>query len=138
MSDVSVEVQWDEGMRFEAAGRGGVPIVVDGDARAGPSPVESLLISLASCMAADVVDILAKMRVPIRALAVRAEGDRWPDPPRRYTAIRLTYEAEGVPEPDVGKLQRAVDLSRDTYCSVLHTLHPDLDLTIRVEAGQDT
>jgi uncharacterized OsmC-like protein len=28
-----------------------------------------------------------------------------------------------------------VDLSRDKYCSVLHTLHPDLDVSIRIEAS---
>jgi len=30
-------------------------------------------------------------------------------------------------------VDRAVDLSRDKYCSVLHTLRPDLELDIQVE-----
>jgi putative redox protein len=66
---------------------------------------------------------------------VRAEGYRRSEPPRRFTAIRLTYRARGVPEADREKLQRAVDLSRETYCSVLHTLQPDLDLDILIEHG---
>jgi putative redox protein len=136
VSDVQVEARWEEeGLRFEAMGRSGVPVLVDGDGAAGPSPVETLLVGLAACMGADVVEILAKMRVPLAGLTVRAEGDRRPEAPRRYTAIRLTYRASGVPEDDEAKLQRAVDLSRDAYCSVLHSLRPDIDLSIRIEAG---
>lgn len=134
MSDVSVAVRWDQALRFEATGGGGVPTVVDGDGAAGASPVESVLIALASCMAADVVDLLNKMRVPFSGLAVSAEGDRRPEPPRRYTAVRLLYEVDGVAPASRDKLQRAVDLSREKYCSVLHTLRPDLDLSVRIEA----
>lgn len=135
MSDIAVEVEWDRELRFSARGRGGASVVVDGGGDAGPSPMESLLIALASCMGIDVVDMLGKMRVPFDGLAVRAEGDRRPEPPRRYTAIRLIYETEGVAEEARAKLQRAVDLSRDKYCSVLHTLQPDVDLTVHVELG---
>lgn len=135
MSDVAVEVRWDHDLRFETVGRSGVTAIVDGAGEVGSSPVESLLIALASCMAADVVELLNKMRVPFGGLSVTAEGDRRADPPRRYTAVRLLYRAEGVPADAHPKLQRAVDLSRETYCSVLHTLQPDLDLTIRIEAS---
>jgi putative redox protein len=135
MSDMSVAVHWDGELRFEAMGRGGVPVVADGDGVAGPSPMELLLIGLAGCMGVDVVDILKKMRVPLDGLVVRAEGDRRTEPPRRFTAVRLIYQARGVPDQDRDKLQRAVDLSRDTYCSVLHTLQPDLDLTVQIELG---
>lgn len=130
-----MEVRWEEGLRFEATGGNGVPVVVDGGGGAGPSPMESLLIALASCMGIDVVDMLTKMRVPIESLSVRAEGDRRPEPPRRYTAIRLSYETRGVGEDARDRLQRAVDLSRDKYCSVLHTLQPDVDISIQVDAG---
>lgn len=135
MSDAAVEVRWEGALRFETAGRGGVPLVVDGDAVAGPSPMEMVLMGLAGCMGVDVVDILRKMRVPLTGLTVRAEGDRRPDPPRRYTAVRLTYQTEGIAEADRSKLRRAVDLSREQYCSVLHSLQPDLDFNIRIEGG---
>jgi len=135
VSDTVVEVRWDEELRFQATGRGDVGVVADSDGAAGPSPMELLLMGLASCMGVDVVDILQKMRVPITGLAVRAEGDRRPEPPRRFTRIRLTYRVAGVGESDQDKLQRAVDLSRDTYCSVLHSLRPDLDVDVRIESG---
>lgn len=132
---MAVEVQWQEALRFEVVGGAGVPVLLDGDRAVGLSPMEALLTGLAGCMAVDVVDILRKMRVPLSGLTVRAEGDRRPEPPRRFTAVRLVYRVEGVAESERGKLQRAVDLSRDTYCSVLHTLQPDLDLDILIELG---
>lgn len=135
MSDVAVESRWDGALRFEAVGRAGVSITVDGDGEEGPTPMESVLIGLAACMGSDVVDILEKMRVPFDGLAVRVEGDRRPEPPRRYTAIRLTYVADGVADGDGSKLQRAVDLSRDKYCSVIHSLRPDVEVSIRIETG---
>jgi putative redox protein len=135
LSDVTVQVVWEGGLRFEGRGRAGVPVLLDGDTARGPSPTETLLMGLAACMGADVVDILKKMRVPLESLSVRAEGDRRPEPPRWYTAIRLTYETRGIPGEDADKLQRAVDLSRDKYCSVLHTLRPEVDVEIRIEAA---
>ncbi len=135
MSDLTVEIRWTGDLRFEAGGRSETSIPMDGDAVIGPSPMELLLMGLAGCMGIDVVDILRKMRVPLAGLAVRAEGVRRPDPPRRFEAVRLTYRVEGVPERDRVKLERAVDLSRDTYCSVLHTMQPDLDLEILIEHG---
>ncbi len=135
MSDITVEAHWEGELRFATRGKAGVPVVVDGDRKAGPSPMEMLLTGLATCMGADLVEILNRMHVPFTALRVRAEGDRRPKAPRRYTVVRLVYETEGIAEEHGDKLQRAIDLSRDRYCSVLHTLQPDLDLTIRIDRG---
>ena len=135
MSDVLIETRWEGGQRFEAVGKAGVPVLVDGEGERGPTPVETVAIALAACMAADVVDILTKMRVGLEALSVRAEGDRRAEPPRRYTALRLVYRVEGVGEQDRDKLERAISLSREKYCSVLHTLRPDLAVSTRIDAG---
>ncbi|HUG40063.1 MAG TPA: OsmC family protein [Longimicrobiales bacterium] len=133
MSDIVVAARWLGGLRFEAVGKAGVPVLVDGDGEVGITPVETLAVALAGCMAADVVDILAKMRVSLDGLSVRLEGDRRPEPPRRYTALRFGLRAGGVPAADADKLRRAVDMSREKYCSVLHTLRPDLDFSVRIE-----
>lgn len=130
-----MEARWDQGLEFEAVGRAGVPVRVDGNTAAAVSPVETLGVGLATCMAADVVDILTKMRVPLSGLTVVLEADRAPDPPRRYTAVHLLFQVTGVADADRSKLDRAVALSKDTYCSVLHTLRPDLELTFRIEAA---
>ena len=134
MSSNAVILHWTgEGLRFRGGREGGPEILVDTDGEAGPSPMDSLLLGLAGCMGIDVVMILEKGRVPLDALSVRVEGDRPEDPPRRFTAVRMTYRISGPPEKDHGKVERAVALSREKYCSVLHTLQPDLGLEIDVE-----
>ena len=134
MSDTTVEARWVAGQQFEAAGSAGVPVLVDGASAEGLSPMESVLAGLAACMGIDVVEILSKSRVSFDGMTVRVEGDRRAEPPRRYTAVRMTYEMTGVAEEAETKLQRAVDLSRDKYCSVLHSLRPDLDISVRIES----
>ncbi len=126
-----VKLSWTgEGMAYLAVGEVGPPIVMDGNAEKGPGPMDTLLLSLAGCMAVDVQDILNRSRVPLTALEVEVEGHRAPEPPRRYTRIRLLYTVAGPEEQHEPRLQRALSLSREKYCSVLHSLHPDIELDV--------
>lgn len=115
-----------EGLVFE----GGAPdrpwTTVDGNSRQGTSPVTLLLVSLASCTAADVVDIARKMRVPIEELTIDIDAERADDHPRRLTRVHLGYRIRGGVAGDEEKLQRAMDLSHEKYCSVLHSLANDI------------
>lgn len=125
-------LHWKEGLTFVGSAEGGPQITVASSGKEGPSPTQLLLLSLGGCMGVDVVDILRKSRVPVEALEVEVEGDRVAESPRRFEAIRLTYRVRGPSDDDEDKLQRAVQLSKDRYCSVLHTLRPDLDLDVRI------
>ena len=128
-----VSLRWSgEGLRFEGGPEGVQPSVVDGGSRAGPSPTDHILLALAGCMGADVLDILNKSRVPVERLHVEVVGNRAPDPPRRFVAIAMTFHLTGPAPGDRAKVERAVSLSRETYCSVLHTLRPDLDLAFEI------
>ena len=93
----------------------------------------TLLLSLAACMAIDVLMILQKSRVPIEDMAVTVEGERAEEHPRRYTQIRIAYSLEGPEEEHERRLRRAVDLSRDRDCSVIHSLRTDIDITVTIE-----
>ncbi len=127
MADVAVRLSWTgEGLRFRGGREGGPPMAVDGRGEAGPSPMQTLLLAVAACSAADVVEILGKMRLPLAGLEVAIEGDRVPDPPRRFAAIRVKYLAHGLAAEAEGQLRHAVALSQEKYCSVLHTLRPDV------------
>lgn len=129
-----VRLRWTgEGLVFRGGPDDGPEVVVDSDGEAGLSPTQMLLASLAGCMAVDVRMILEKSRVPLDALEVEAVGERAPEPPRRFLSIRLTYRLSGPGEADEQKLQRAIDLSRDKYCSVLHSLDPEIEFDLRVE-----
>ncbi len=87
----------------------------EGATSAGPSPMELLLAGVAGCTAIDVVDILNKQRQPVTGLEVNVKGDRAPEAPRVYTHIAIEYVAHG--DIDEDKLQRAIALSAEKYCS---------------------
>jgi putative redox protein len=114
---------------------GGAPdgplTAIDGDNAAAPGPMLTLLLAAASCSGSDVVVILKKMRVQLRELRIEASGQRREQEPRRYTAIHLDYHlaGEGI---DQTKAQRAVSLSIEKYCSVIHTLAPDVAVTYAI------
>lgn len=133
MPDVVVRVDWEgEALRFTGETGKGTTIQVDGDGAVAPSPVQTLAISLAACSAADVVDILGKMRLSIEALSVRIEADRAPEPPRRYLRIAMIFEVRGPGRTEEAKVRRAVDLSMEKYCSVVHSLRSDIELVTTV------
>lgn len=136
MADGRIALTWTgEGLQFSGGRTGGPQVLIDSDGGAGPSPVETLALALAGCMAVDVLDIARKSRVAITGLSVVTEYDRRADPPRRITAVRQTFTTRGVSAADESKVQRAIDLSRDKYCSVLHSLREDVEMSFELELG---
>ena len=134
MSSSEVTLRWrGEGLVFDGGVAGGPALTLDSEGKAGASPTQALLLSLAGCMGVDLVMILEKSRVPLRALEVVVSGERNTDPPRYFRSMLLTYRLKGPAEADQAKLDRAVQLSKEKYCSVLHTLRPDLALDVRIE-----
>lgn len=124
----AVRLDWTgAGTRFTGAGT--LPqspeITIDGDGEAGPSPMLALLLAAGACSGADVVLILEKMRVVLRTLRIEVQGVRREEHPRRYTEVtcRFTLAGEGL---DRAKAERAVGLSLEKYCSVVHSLRPDI------------
>ncbi len=95
--------------------------------------MDTLLLALAGCMTADIRLILEKSRVPLDGLEVWVAGERAAEPPRRYTNIEMVFRLSGPGPEDTAKVERAVALSRETYCSVIHTLRQDVEIDIRVE-----
>jgi putative redox protein len=83
------------------------------------------LLAAAGCSGSDVVSILAKMRVDLRRCEVEVRGVRRDEEPRRYVAIRFRFTLAGA-GLDRAKAERAVDLSLEKYCSVIHSLAPDI------------
>lgn len=120
-----VTLTWQRGMTFSGGVEGKPPIVIDADGETGPGPMDTLLLALAGCTGGDVVALLEKMRFPVRALSVEVAGERRTEHPKRYSSILLTYRinAPGVPEE---RARHAIDLSLGKYCSVTHSLAPDI------------
>jgi len=125
---VDVTLEWTRDLVFESRLDGRAGPLMDSDGVAGASPVQALVVALGSCMAVDVVMILQKGRHDLRGLRVHVVGTRVDGPPAYVTAYRIEYEVKG-PVPDAA-ITRAIGLSRDTYCSVWHSLRPDATLEV--------
>lgn len=123
-----VSLTWLQGLRFAAAAEGVPPITIDGDNAAGPGPMLTLLMAAAACSGSDVVTILEKMRLTLTSLRIEVAGVRREENPRRYLALHLDYHVGGE-SLDPGKVRRAIDLSLEKYCSVVHSLAPDMAIT---------
>lgn len=127
---VRLELTWEGDLRF--AGRSGeAEVRLDSAGKAGPSPVQALAFGLAGCMAIDLVHILTKGRVPLTGLRARLVGERAGEDPRRLVKVDLHFEVRGDAPPE--KVERALALSREKYCSVWHSLRQDIDFRTSFE-----
>lgn len=121
---------WTHDLQFDARS-GQTSIIIDSRGSAGPSPVEALALALAGCMAVDVVDIVTKGRHPLTGLTATLTAERAPEPPRRFVAVGLHFSVTG--DVPAAALDRALQLSRDKYCSVWQTLRQDIPFTTTYE-----
>jgi putative redox protein len=127
MADTAVTLNWTgDGLKFVADHPSGNAHMLDGDSKAAHSPVQALALALAGCTSSDIVDIAKKMRVSFSGLRVEVEADRNSEPPRYFKAVRMRFFVRGLDAADRDKIQRAIELSNEKYCSVFHTLRKDL------------
>lgn len=123
---------------FAARAGSGGELVLDGSPEIGGEgrgmrPMELLLTALASCAAMDVVHILRRQRQPLEDLEIVVEGDRREGTPSPFSAVHLRFLARGAVDPR--KLERAVRLGVERYCSVGASLHPDVAVTWEATLG---
>ena len=123
-------LRWQEDLRF-SGDVDGVPITVNGQGNAEPSPMQVVAVGLLGCMAIDVVDILKKGRHDLKGLEASLTAERSDDTPRRFVKMSLHYSVTGDIAAD--KVERAIALSRETYCSVWHSLRQDIELVTSFE-----
>lgn len=98
----------------------------------GCSPTETLLMSVAGCLSIDMVSMLRKMRCTIDNYEIEFQGERKLDPPQYYTRMHLHIhlKGEGITP---NKVDRAISLSQNKYCSVYHSLRKDLTVEVTYE-----
>ena len=130
-----INLSWKGKLAFEAETESGHRILLDakpevGGENKGPTPMEVLLVSLAGCTGMDVASILAKKRMNLQNMTVKVNGERAPQHPKYFTKINMefTFEGNGIKEEDV---KRAIELSRDKYCSVSVMLKDKAEISYR-------
>ncbi len=95
-------------------------------------PSDLLLLSLASCTAHDLVMILGRQRQEMTGLYIDIDGKQLEEPPYAFTQIHVHYVVEGN-NLDPKKVERAVQLSEERYCSVAATIRGVATITHSIE-----
>ncbi len=131
---LTISMTWDHALEFTAEA-GKHEIGIDGASYTAPSPMQFLAMSLAGCMAIDVVHILTRGRHTISELSTTFTGERSPEEPHRFVKIDLRFSlATSAPAEHV---DRALALSRTKYCSVWNSLRQDIEFNVRYELKQE-
>jgi len=123
-------LEWERDLIFNARTQMGYEVEFDANLQWGCSPTETLLMSVAGCMAIDVFYFLKKMHAEINSFRIDFSGVRKPDPPQYYKSIELMIHVNGENITEK-KLDRSISLSHDKYCSVYNALRSDIDMQVR-------
>jgi len=94
----------------------------------GIRPKELILLSLAGCTGSDVVAILQKKRIKLDNLEINITAEQQETHPQVYTKIHIEFLFYGkdIVDKDV---ERAIELSQTTYCSVTAMLQKSVEIT---------
>jgi putative redox protein len=110
---------------------------MDGDPASGGRdlgirPMETLLMGMGGCSAFDVVDILVKSREDVADCVIEMVADRAEEIPKVFTRITLRYIVSGR-NLNPKKVERAVDLSAEKYCSASIMLGKTAEIIHEIE-----
>ena len=94
----------------------------------GPSPMELVLIGTGGCTAFDVVQILEKGREAVEDCIVEMEAERAETEPKVFTRIHMHFVVKGR-NLAPAKVERAIQLSADKYCSASAMLAKTAEIT---------
>lgn len=132
----TVYVKWIESTLMTGLDSRGRSIVIGTNKDSNPEWLglkasDLLLLAAASCSAVDVITILKKQREPVEELEISCTGEQKNDPPYTFLSITLNYFIKGNVNRE--KLERAIELSEEKYCSVISTLKPSVDISSNYE-----
>lgn len=115
-------VFWHEKLQFTGVS-GEHQILMDSSTgKTGPTPMQLVLMGLGACSGMDVVSILEKMRVSFDKFQIKLEAQRQAEHPKVFAQVKMIYQIWGEDVP-AEKLIRAVELTQEKYCSVLHMVN---------------
>ncbi len=130
---MKARVKWLDHMSFVGESGSGHSVVMDGAQEAGGRnlgvrPMEMLLLGLGGCSSFDVVMILQKSRQAISDCEVLLEAERANEDPKVFTRIHMHFIVKGH-NLSTDKVERAVKLSAEKYCSASMMLGKTAEIT---------
>ena len=131
-------VKWIQGKQFIGVDSTKHSVVLSTpDEGIGIKPSDLLLIAVASCTAVDVVEILAKKRMPLSYLEISSTGEQDQDPPWTFRKIHLHFKIGGKNLTEKA-VEQAIQLSEEKYCSVAATVRATAEITSDFELLAET
>lgn len=92
-----------------------------GGTNQGMRPMQMMLAAMGGCSAIDIINILKKQRQHISDMKITVTGERQKDVvPSLFETVHAHYRFFG--DLDAEKVQRAITLSIEKYCSVSRTM----------------
>lgn len=134
---MKARIKWLQDVAFVAEAGSGHSLVMDGAPDAGGRnigfrPMEMLLMGLGGCSAFDVMLILKRGREKVTDCVVELDADRAETDPKVFTHIRMRYIVTGQ-ALDARKVERAVNLSAEKYCSASAILGKTAQITHTID-----
>lgn len=109
-----------------------IPVNIDGadeigGTNSGARPMELILMGLGSCGTMDIISILKKQRQNPEHIEIEIDGKRdYNQSPAVFTNIDIKFLLFG--DLDEVKVQKAIDLSMQKYCSVAEMLQDKVEI----------
>lgn len=130
---MKARVKWLDHMSFVGESESGHSVVMDaapevGGRNLGVRPMEMLLLGLGGCSSIDVLMILQKSRQQVTDCHVELSAERASSDPKVFTKMHLHFVVTGKnlsPE----KVERAINLSAEKYCSASIMFSKTADVT---------
>lgn len=134
---MKARVKWLQDVMFVGESGSGHAVVMDGAPEAGGRnlgfrPMEMLLLGLGGCAAFDVMLILRRGREQVTDCVVDIDADRAGTDPKVFTNIRMRFVVTGH-ALNAGKVERAVKLSEEKYCSASAIISKTAQITHTIE-----
>lgn len=126
-------VKWLDHMSFVGESGSGHSVVMDGPPddggrNMGVRPMEMVLLGMGGCTAFDVVHILKRGRQDLVDCHVEMEAERATEIPKVFTKIHAHYIVKGK-GLDAKKVERAINITAEKYCSVSIMLAKSAEIT---------
>lgn len=130
---MQARVKWLENVTMIGESESGHAVVMDGPLEhggrnLGVRPMEMLLLGMGGCTEFDVLHILRKSRQQVISCEVQLKAERSESDPKVFTRIHVHFIISGK-ELDVKKVEAAIKLSAEKYCSASIMLGKTANIT---------
>ena len=127
---MDAKVTWKgTGMEFTGIADKGFSVDMGSKGEDGPTPTEMLLMGLGGCTGMDCILVLTKKKQQVTGFEIKIHGEKAETYPQKFVKIEMEYIFTGH-GLDPKKVERAVDLSSNKYCSVKGSLDPAIEFVV--------